>query len=47
MSILDFAKDILYDMKYAIDEGDSSSRENLGMGEVCYMPPTDMSDYRY
>lgn len=46
MSILDFAKDILYDMKYAIDEGDSHGRENLGMGEVCYTPPTDVSDYR-
>ncbi|KAI1358904.1 WD40 repeat-like protein [Xylaria arbuscula] len=33
MSILDFAKDLLYDMKYAIDETPMSSNENLHLGE--------------
>ncbi|KAI0457259.1 hypothetical protein F5B21DRAFT_464875 [Xylaria acuta] len=33
MSILDFAKELLYDMKYAIDEMSVPNSENLQMGE--------------
>ncbi|KAI0406220.1 hypothetical protein F4802DRAFT_559828 [Xylaria palmicola] len=33
MSILDFAKDLLYDMKYAVDETSTPKSENLHMGE--------------
>jgi hypothetical protein len=33
-SILDFAKDLLYDLKYAQDE-DAPSDGDLGMGKVC------------
>jgi len=35
MSVLDFAKDLLYDLKYAKDE-DSPDLEDLRMGEVSY-----------
>lgn len=37
MSVLDFAKDLLYDLKYAHDE-ESPESESLGMGEVCGYP---------
>ncbi|KAI0529825.1 hypothetical protein GGR58DRAFT_525850 [Xylaria digitata] len=33
MSMLDFAKDLLYDMKYAIDEAPMRNSENLHLGE--------------
>ncbi|KAI0467756.1 hypothetical protein F4859DRAFT_492567 [Xylaria cf. heliscus] len=33
MSILDFAKELLYDMKYAIDENSIPNSDNLQMGE--------------
>lgn len=36
MSILDFAKDLLYDLKYAQDDS-SFEMEDLNMGEVEYM----------
>ena len=35
MSVLDFAKDLLYDLKYAKDE-DSPDLEDLRMGEASY-----------
>ena len=41
MSVLDFAKDLLFDLKHAQDES-TSELEDLGMGEV-YCPPFTMS----
>ena len=38
MSILDFAKDFLWDLKYAKDET-SAQLEDLAIGEASYAPP--------
>lgn len=37
MSVLDFAKDLLYDLKYAQDE-DGAELNDLRMGEVSTIP---------